>query len=60
MFESGQAVREEVAQEEEPIGIVIARGHHEEVAPRFSAYIWGVSQERDETDADEIASVAAA
>lgn len=49
MPEQGQVILDE-----EPIGIVIARGRHEEVAPRFSAYIWGTTD-----DAEDDAALAA-
>lgn len=55
MPEQGQIVPEE-----EPIGIVITRGRHDDVAPRFSAYIWGTTDDsEDESPVTEV-SVAAA
>jgi hypothetical protein len=38
--------------EQEPIGIVISRGRITEATPLFSAYVWGVSEEPEETPED--------
>jgi hypothetical protein len=32
---------------QEPVGIVISRGAHEETPTRFSAYVWGPAPEGD-------------
>ena len=34
-------IEQRTQQEQEPIGIVISRGSHDERAPRFAAYVWG-------------------
>jgi hypothetical protein len=44
-------------QEQEPIGIVISHGHTPEPTPRFSAYIYGIVEDQDETP-DEVKVVA--
>ena len=38
----------DITTESEPIGIIISQGRLTEVAPRFSAYVWGVAEEKDE------------
>lgn len=35
----------EIAESEEPIGIIISRGDRKEARPVFSAYIWGPAPE---------------
>jgi hypothetical protein len=37
--------------EQEPVGIVISRGHEPETTPRFSAYVWAPSPD-DELEHD--------
>lgn len=46
--------------EQEPIGIIIASGHHEDVAPRFSAYIYGLDEGAVEPDSQPVLSASAA
>ena len=41
---------------EEPIGIVISRGAHEESTPRFSAYIWAPAPEANVQTREDPAS----
>jgi hypothetical protein len=36
---------QKVTQEQEPVGIVISRGWHEEKPSVFSAYVWGPAPE---------------
>jgi hypothetical protein len=35
----------EQPQSDEPVGIVISRGHEPETTPRFSAYVWAPGPE---------------
>jgi hypothetical protein len=37
----------QTTKEEEPVGIVISRGSRVEETPRFSAYVWGITQEHE-------------
>ena len=35
----------------EPLGIIISNGSRQEVAPRFSAYVWAPAPEAEPTEA---------
>ena len=41
----------EIAQEQEPLGIIISRGARDQETPRFWAYIWGPAPESGLEDA---------
>lgn len=50
-FQGGFHMKQTVAHDDEPIGIVISRGWEPETTPRFSAYVWAPFPE-DEIEGD--------